>query len=355
MDIYDKPAAIRQGEEINTSRVEEYLKDTIPGLSGSLSVEQFPSGYSNLTYLIRFGDKAMVLRRPPFGTKAKTAHDMGREYRILSALRPIFPYVPEPLVYCEDEAVIGCPFYVMERINGIIIRREVPEGLEFTKEQGSALCKGLIDVLHELHTVDYVKAGLGDFGKPEGYVLRQVSGWSDRFRRARTDDAPDFEMVMQWLEEKMPAEAVRYSIIHNDYKFDNVVLSHQDPLSIIGILDWEMATIGDPLMDLGCALAYWVQPGDPDDLKAMSMIPADMPGLLTREELVEHYALKAGIALDNFDFYLIFGLFRVAVIMQQIYYRYYHGQTKDKRFGMLIFGVHIMDSLLKRAMEKSSL
>ena len=356
MDLIDKPTTIRQGEELDIKRVEGFLKDSIPGLSGDLTIEQFPSGFSNLTYLIKVGSTDLVLRRPPFGRKAKTAHDMGREYRILSALHPVFPYCPKPLVYTEDESVLGCPFYVMERIEGIILRKDLPAGLQYTPEEGRILCERLIDVLQELHSIDYKAVGLQEFGRPEGYVRRQVEGWSQRYRQAKTDDAPDFEACMQWLEEKMPDETGQYAVIHNDYKFDNVVLSLQDPLKIIGVLDWEMATIGDPLMDLGCFLAYWVHPNDPPNIKAASMMPTDgIPGLLTREEMVQRYAQRCGMPIDNFDYYHCFGVFRVAVILQQIYYRYYHGQTKDKRFSVLIFGVHLIDEELKKVIKASAL
>ncbi|HHO76217.1 MAG TPA: phosphotransferase family protein [Deltaproteobacteria bacterium] len=352
MDLNDKPTAIRQGEELDTKKVGEFLRDMIPGLTGELSVQQYPSGFSNLTYLIRVGDRNMVLRRPPFGRKAKTAHDMGREFRILKALHPVFPYAPEPLVYTEDETVLGCKFYVMERISGIIIRKRLPQGLEYTQEQGKALCERLIEVLQELHSIDYVEAGLEDFGKPSGYVRRQVEGWSERYRAARTDDAPDFEDIMRWLDENTPEETMRYAIIHNDYKFDNVILSADNHLKIIGVLDWEMATIGDPLMDLGCSLGYWVHSSDSPNIRAASMMPYDIPGLFTRDEMVQCYAEKSGIQIEKFDFYHCFGAFRVAVILQQIYYRYYHGQTKDPRFKLLIFASHIIDEELKKYLAR---
>ncbi|HOJ13754.1 MAG TPA: phosphotransferase family protein, partial [Deltaproteobacteria bacterium] len=325
--MIDTPTKVRQGEELDLKAVEAFLKDSIPGLHGELVVEQFPSGYSNLTYLIRVGERELVLRRPPFGRKAKTAHDMGREYRILKALNPVFPYCPRPLVYTEDPSVMGCPFYVMDRIRGIILRKNLPEGLELSPGQVRTLCENLLDVQLELHAVDYKAIGLEGFGRPEGYVRRQVEGWSERFRAAWTPDAPTFDGVMQWLHDRMPPDSQRPALIHNDYKFDNVVLDPKDPLRIIGVLDWEMATIGDPLMDLGSSLGYWVQADDPEDFQAARMMPTNLPGALTRKEMVERYAEKAGITIDNFDFYLCFGLFRLAVIAQQIYYRYYHGQT----------------------------
>jgi len=355
MDFIDKPAKVRQGEELDVKAVEAFLKDNIPGLSGPMAVEQFPSGYSNLTYLIRIGDKELVLRRPPFGRKAKTAHDMGREYRILKALNPVFPYCPKPLVYTENESILGCPFYVMERIHGIILRKKLPEGLEFTPDQMRSLCENLLDVHCELHRVDYKAVGLEGFGKPQGYVRRQVEGWSERYIAARTPDAPAFEKVMQWLQDKMPPDFSKPAVIHNDFKFNNVVLSQEDLLKIVGVLDWEMATVGDPLMDLGCSLGYWVQSDDPPAFQAAATLPTNLPGALTRDEMVERYARKAGIRIENFDFYLCFGFFRLAVIAQQIYYRFYHGQTMDQRFKALIVAVHLLEKEAQKLIERSDL
>jgi aminoglycoside phosphotransferase (APT) family kinase protein len=355
MDVTDKPTMVRQGEELDLKAVESFLKGSLPGLSGELTVEQFPSGYSNLTYLLKVGETELVLRRPPFGTKAKTAHDMGREYRIVTALHPVFPYCPKPVAYMADESVLGCPFYVMERIRGIILRKSLPKGFELTSDQMRRLCENLLDVHCQLHSIDYQAVGLGGFGKPEGYVRRQVEGWSGRYKAAQTPDAPTFESVMEWLHINMPPDFPKPAIVHNDYKFDNVVLDPQDALKIIGVLDWEMATIGDPLMDLGGSLAYWIQCDDPPDLQVVRMLPTNLPGALTRDELVQRYAEKAGIAVDNFDFYLCFGLFRLAVIIQQIYYRFYHGQTKDERFKPLIQFVHVLERAAKRSMQQSRL
>lgn len=354
-EVMDKAVDIRDGEGFDIPKVEAFLNDSIDELSGRLSVKQFPGGYSNLTYMIRVGDKDLVLRRPPFGTKAKSAHDMGREYHILSALAPVFPYCPKPVLYTKDESIMGCPFYVMERIEGIILRKDLPKGLTYTPDEARRLCENLIDVHLELHSIDYKKIGMDGFGKPEGYVKRQVQGWSERYRNAKTPDAPDLEEVMAWLTDKMPLESPRTAIIHNDYKFDNVVLSRDDHLKIIGILDWEMATIGDPLMDLGASIAYWVEKDDPPEILALRMMPTDIPGALTRREMVSQYASRAGITIDNFDFYLCFGLFRIAGILQQIYYRFSLGQTKDKRFKALIYAVKILGDSAIRVIEQSDL
>ena len=344
MTSIDSPIKIREGEEFDTQRVETFLKDTIPGLSGSIEVGQFPSGFSNLTYRVRVGDKKMVLRRPPFGTKAKTAHDMGREYTILKALKDEFPYCPKPLVYETDESIIGSPFYVMEQIEGIILRKDLPKGLTFSPDEAATLCERLIDVQVELHSIDFKKIGLENLGKPEGYVKRQVSGWSQRFRSARTPDVPDFELIMEWLETHQPPDSITPSLIHNDYRLDNVVLDPQNPLTIIGVLDWEMATIGDPLMDLGGSMAYWINRDDPAELQIIRLQPTTIEGALTRDQLVRYYEKSMGISISDFDFYYIFNLFRLATIAQQIYYRYFHDQTKDKRFGALSGAVQIIEN-----------
>ncbi len=352
MGVVDEPVGIREGEELDQSRVKAFLMEKIPGLDGPLEIRQFPSGFSNLTYFIRVGKREMVLRRPPFGRKAKTAHDMNREYRILSALYPVFPYCPKPLAYTDDESIMGCPFYVMERITGIILRKNLPQGLVLTPSDARTLCENLIDLHHRLHSLDYRAIGLADFGKPEGYVKRQVEGWSRRYRDARTPDVPDFESVMTWLNDNQAPDSGVSGIIHNDYKFDNLVLNPNNPLEIIGILDWEMATLGDPLMDLGCSMAYWVNSSDPEEFKAMRMLPTTLDGMMTRQELVARYAEKSGIPIVDFHFYYCFGLFRLAVIAQQIYYRYYHGQTKDKRFIQLAFAVVILEKAAKRVIEE---
>lgn len=328
----DEARSARPGEELDQQRVADYLRAQIPELTGDFELLQFPGGKSNLTYLVRVGDTELVLRRPPHGTKAKSAHDMGREYRILSKLSPVFSPAPEPLAYCEDESLLGAPFYVMRRLHGIILRRDPPAEFSLDANLAGRLSQSLIETLAELHTVDYQAAGLADFGKPAGYVERQILGWNERYRRARTPDVPDCEAVMKWLEAEMPPDSGQVALIHNDYKFDNVMLAPEQPERIIGVLDWEMATLGDPLMDLGCALSYWVQADDAEELLAIRQGPTQLPGMWSRQQLAEHYAQRTGIAVGQMDFYLAYGLFRLAVIAQQIYYRYYHGQTQDERF-----------------------
>ena len=355
MDFKDKATSIRSGEELEQSKVESFIRDSIPGLKGEMTLRQFPSGHSNLTYLVTVGDREMVLRRPPFGHKAKTAHDMGREYHILTAIHSVYPYAPRPLVFSEDKSIIGCPFYVMQKISGIILRRDLPAGLGLSSAQLHQLFERLVHVLHELHTIDFKSVGLENFGKPHGYVSRQVNGWNKRYRAARTPDVPECEDIMTWLEEKMPSETDRPGLIHNDFKFDNVVLDPNDPIKIIGVLDWEMATIGDPLMDLGCSLGYWVEKDDPPERQAIRFMPTHLDGAMTRREMVNYYARLSGLEMEDFDFYFCFGLFRLAVIIQQIYYRYYHGQTSDERFKALVHGVAVLDRSAREVIEKSDL
>jgi aminoglycoside phosphotransferase (APT) family kinase protein len=336
MALTDQTTRVRAGEELPVDIIDQYLKAHIPGLNGTPQISQFPGGASNLTYLLQYPDRDLVLRRPPFGHKAKSAHDMGREFRILNQLNEGFPYCPKAYVYCTDDSVIGAEFYVMERVNGIILRSELPPELSLDEGQTRALCESFIDKFVDLHNVDYQACGLGDLGKPEGYVKRQIEGWSERYERAITPDAPAWEAVRAWLKEKMPADHPKPGIIHNDYRFDNVILNPDNPMEIIGVLDWEMTTIGDPLMDLGNTLAYWIEADDPQPMQAMRRQPSHLPGMHTRQGFVDYYAQRAGIEIPCIDFYYTYGLFRLAGIVQQIYYRFYHGQTQDQRFASFI-------------------
>jgi aminoglycoside phosphotransferase (APT) family kinase protein len=355
MEYIDQPTAFREGEELDSAVVETFFRDCLPDLRGEVTIRQFPSGNSNLTYLVTVGGRELVLRKPPAGRKAKTAHDMGREYKILSAIHPVFPYAPSPLVYSDDPAVLGSPFYVMERITGIVVRRDFPFDPELSAQQVRELFENLLSVQYELHHIDYRKIGLEDFGKPRGYVERQILGWNKRYRQARTPDAPDCELIMQWLEEKMPPESDHPGLIHNDFKLDNLVLDPGDPLKIIGVLDWEMATLGDPIMDLACTLGYWVQRDDPEEAQLWRSMPTTVEGAPTRREVVEIYQQLSGRTIENYDFYHCYSVFRLAVIAQQIYFRYYHGQTKDERFKHMITGVRLSEQSALNIIERSDL
>ncbi|MCC7411890.1 MAG: phosphotransferase family protein [Gammaproteobacteria bacterium] len=347
----DRPATVRAGEELDGGRLRAFLATCIDGLEGEIEVRQFPSGFSNLTYAVRIGARELVLRRPPFGTKPRSGHDMRREFQVLSALGPHFPYGPKVLAFCDDPDVLGCDFYVMERIEGIIVRREYPPALAGQPALVRRQHETFVDVLADLHSVDFVAAGLGDLGRPAGYVERQVRGWTKRQADALTPDAPDTAPVVAWLEAHLPAGSGQAALIHNDYKLDNVVFAADDPTRLIGVLDWEMATLGDPLMDLGCTLSYWVERNDPPYMDLFRMMPTNVKGALTRTEVLARYASRRGMPIDGFGFYYVFGLFRLAVVLQQIYYRYYHGQTADPRFGALGPQPHALIRAAQRAMR----
>ena len=347
----DRAGAVRAGEELDVRRLDAYLQQHLPDLSGEPSVSQFAGGASNLTYLLSYPQRDLIVRRPPFGHKAASAHDMLREARIMNALKPVYPYVPEVLLTCDDAAVMGCDFYVMERLVGLIPRHNLPKGLDLDAAQTRQLCLNVVDKLIELHQVNPETAGLTHLGKGEGFVQRQVEGWIKRYRQARTADVVDFEDVMAWLQQNMPAQDSATCVIHNDYRFDNVVLDPDNPLKVIGVLDWEMATLGDPLMDLGNSLAYWVQADDDWFGQKMRRQPTHLPGMLTRAEVVAYYAEKSGRTVTNWPFYEVYGLFRLAGILQQIYYRYHHGQTKNPAFRWFWVMVHYLHRRCLRAIK----
>jgi aminoglycoside phosphotransferase (APT) family kinase protein len=333
-DLIDKPANIRTGEELNVAKLEPYLRTKFPSESGQLQVQQYPSGHSNLTYAIRLGERELVLRRPPFGSKVKSAHDMGREFRVLAKLHAVYPPAPEVLAFCDDADILGAPFYLMQPIHGVILRKNIPPELNLSPEKARRLNESLVDSLIRLHHVDYARAGLGDLGKPEGYLARQVHGWIARYHNSRTHDYAEVEKIASWLEGNMP-EAQSAALIHNDYKFDNVVLDVADITEIKGVLDWEMATLGDPLTDLGTTLAYWVNHNDPEDLKQNLSDVTTQTGSMSREEVAHYYAKSTNSDLAHVAFYLAFARFKLAVIVQQIFYRYQQGLTRDPRFAAL--------------------
>jgi aminoglycoside phosphotransferase (APT) family kinase protein len=349
--LLDEAAAPR--EALEAERLEAFLEKEVPGWVGPLEVLQFRKGHSNLTYLLRGGDgRELVLRRPPFGARIATAHDMAREHRILEALRPHFPCAPRVVGCCDDESIIGAPFYVMERVRGVILRgMSVPAELGLEPPRMRALSAALVDRLADLHAVDLDRTGLASLGKPEGYVARQVQGWTERYQRARTDDVPELERAAEWLAAHRPPESGA-ALIHNDYKYDNLVLDPADPTRIVAVLDWEMATVGDPLLDLGTSLAYWVDPDDPEEMRALPLGPTAAPGNLSRTELLARYAERTGRDPGDGLFPYVYGLFKVAVIAQQIYRRFVDGHTKDPRFAALILGVRILGAQAERALDR---
>ncbi len=338
--LCDQAGTVRAGEELDLARLQPFLLEHF-GPSGPMSVEQFPSGHSNLTYLLRLGNREIVLRRPPFGSKVRSAHDMGREYRVLSKLNHAYPLAPRALLYCDDLSIINAPFYLMEPIRGMIVRRDFPPGIPFPPEKARRLSEAFADNLAHLHGIDYAAIGLADLGKPQGYLERQVKGWIERYHNSKTHDLPEVERIATWLTDRMPA-SYETALIHNDYKYDNVVLDLDDATKIVGVLDWEMCTLGDPLTDLGTALAYWTDPQDPEDLQEIRSAPTTLPGTLTRAQLVERYATATGRDPGDTIFYLTFARFKVAVIIQQIYYRYAQGLTQDARFAELPKRIHAL-------------
>lgn len=338
-------APIRRGEELDLKSLARYLGEHLPSVSEglpsdaalSIQVEQFPGGHSNLTYLVRFGDQEYVLRRPPLGPVAPTAHDMPREYRLLAAIHPVFPLAPRPYLLCEDASVIGAPFYLMERRRGLVIRRESPPEIRGDKGMCRRISEVVVDTLAALHTVDIYSCGLDKIGKPIGFVSRQVRGWADRWRRAKTGEVREIDEVVNWLLDRIPPEpdpaAGRpATCVHNDFKLDNLMLDRGDLTRVVAVLDWEMCTVGDPLVDLGLLLCYWPERGDPEARRESISLVTTEPGWMTRAELVERYADKSGRDVSSISFYEVFALFKVAVVLQQIYFRYVKRQTQDERF-----------------------
>ena len=348
-DFRDKPTHIRPGEELGLIKLEPFLRSHFPGEGADLSVAQFPGGHSNLTYSVQLGARQMVLRRPPFGSKVKSAHDMRREFHVLSKLHDAYVLAPKALLYCDDSSILGAPFYLMQPISGIILHRDPPPGLVFTPDSAHRLCKSFIDNLARLHSIDFAAIGLADLGKPQGYLERQVRGWIERYYGSKTHNLPEVPQISEWLPANMPSSS-HASLIHNDYKLDNLILDPHDLTRIIGVLDWEMCTLGDPLSDLGTTLAYWVEAGDSDDLHKMRWGPTNYPGSMTRDELVQHYARASSHAVSNMVFYVVFARFKVAVIVQQIYYRYHVGLTKDPRFAAM---PELVRTLLRSSMQSA--
>jgi aminoglycoside phosphotransferase (APT) family kinase protein len=342
-DAIEDASSVREEDAFDAAAVSAWLAGQGVEIGEPVEVRQFAGGASNLTYSMRTPSRDLILRRPPSGRKAKGAHDMGREFRIQSALREPFGLVPDMVAFCQDDSVIGSDFYVMERVDGVIPRRELPPSVELDEDGVRRLCTNALDVLISLHRIDPdSRADLSALGRGTGYVGRQVEGWSTRFRNARTDDIGDgridlSERVMAWLAAKQP-EDVGNCVIHNDFRFDNLVLDRADPTKVVAVLDWEMATLGDPLMDLGGTLAYWVRDDDDEFFRQFRRQPTQLAGMLSREEVVAYYCAEMGYSVtpEEWRFYEVYGLFRLAVISQQIYYRYFHKQTTNEayaRFG----------------------
>lgn len=330
-------------QEIDWNRIESYIRREVPNLSEEkLNSKAFSNGYSNLTYLIEIGDWQAVLRRPPFGPIPPKAHDMEREYRILEKMYPVFPLAPKPLSFCENPDIMERHFYIMEKKNGVVLDHDLPEVYERTERTGQLVSEAFVDTLVKLHEIDLRETGLDTIGRPEGYLERQVYGWIKRYQNAKTDEIPNVEHIEKWLMENIPTSPPP-TIVHNDFKLNNMMYCSTDPGKVVGVFDWEMCTIGDPLTDLGSAVAYWTAEGE-----SYSGLPSvtSQPGFYSRKELLENYAAKSGRDLSNFDYYLTFAFYKIAVILQQIYYRWKIGKANDARFEKLIIGVR---SLIENA------
>lgn len=330
--MQDDTIDVRPDERIDAISLAAYLRGKLPGTENHLSIRQFGGGAANLTYLLDYGAHEYVLRRPPLGPVAKSAHDMAREYKVLSVLYRAFPYAPQAFLYCEDAQIIGADFFVMERRHGIVVRRSIPSQFDGLPDAQLRMSEALVDALAAFHAVDYQALGLADLGKPAGFVERQIEGWYRRWQKAKLHDLPEMDAVYTWLKNNLPA-APGASLVHNDFKLDNIMLSASNPGQVVAIFDWDMCTLGDPLSDLGALLSYWSEPGDPPYLQALAMMPVGGMGFMTREELVQRYAQKSGRSVSNINFYHSLGLFRLTVIIAQIYIRYKRGQTQDKRFA----------------------
>ncbi|MGB3456964.1 MAG: phosphotransferase family protein [Litorimonas sp.] len=346
---------VREGEALDITAVDAILKANVDGLSGDPTVKQYPSGNSNLTYAVDYPGRRLVLRRPPFGPLPKAGHNMFREYRIMRDLKPAFDQVPNTVFYTDDESIIGKEFYVMDRVDGPLIHKDIPSDWGWSEDDTEALGENFIDALAELHTLDWKALGLEDFGRPEGYVERQIKGWNKRWDKAWTDGITRFDDVQTWLEDEMPAESGVASVLHGDYRIDNAILREDDPRQIAALLDWEICAIGDPLMDLGNTLSYWIEASDPAPMQMMIRQPSVAPGMPSRAEFARRYGEKTGFDVSDIHYHFVYGIWRLAVIIQQIHARYVRGQTQDERFATMNQSVEALGALARVKIEEGSL
>ncbi|MGY0694478.1 phosphotransferase family protein [Virgibacillus sp. FSP13] len=348
---YSDTINVRKGEELNKTALQQFVRENILGIpDGSLEIEQFGAGHSNLTYLLRIGSWEAVLRRPPLGPVAPKAHDMEREYKILSGLNPLYKAAPKPYVFSEDEQIVGSPFFIMERRKGIVVDSKFPDDIVYEPALGRKISELMVDKLVELHQIDFAETNLVNMSKPDGFMERQVNGWIKRYERAKTEDVSGVEQLTEWLQANIPVSP-EPTIIHYDYKLNNAMFS-EDFSEMTGLFDWEMTTVGDPLADLGAALSYWIEPDDPEELQTGLGKPSVTikEGFFTRREFLQDYATKSGRDVSDMHFYLTFAYFKLAVIIQQIYYRYYKGQTNDARFANLN---HYVVNLISHALHSA--
>ena len=339
-----------RGQRLPVAALTAYLREHLPTLDGDLEIGQFPQGFSNLTYALRMGATELVLRRPPFGTLAATAHDMQREYRVLAGVSRVYELAPRALVYCDDLSVIGAPFYVMERRHGTVLRAAPGRLPDVPPATMAALAATVIANLARIHRLDVHAAGLADLGKPAGYATRQIHGWARRYAAAATDPQPELDAALAWLEAHIPTEHGRATLIHNDYKLDNLLLDSHDLTRIVAVLDWEMCTLGDPRLDLGTTLGYWIEPGDPSPLVDLFGLTT-LPGTPDRAAVAGMYMAAAH---DDFDplFYYVYGVIKVGVILQQLFARYRRGETNDPRYAPLGEAVAACGHMAAQALAK---
>lgn len=340
---------VRKGEELAVQPLKDFLQEHVVDLTGKeLEIEQFGAGHSNLTYLLRVGDWEGVLRRPPHGPVAANAHDMEREYTFLKYIDEFYSAAPKPYVFSDDESIVGSPFFIMERKKGIVLDTKFPDSIKYEPEIGKRLSNLMVDQLVQLHDIDYKKTKLSEISKPDGFMERQVHGWINRYERAKTDEVDGVDKLVTYLQSNIPQNS-EATIIHYDYKLNNAMFN-DDLDDMIGLFDWEMSTVGDPLADVAVALSYWIQGDDNDLLKyGLGEPPVTvMDGFYTRDEFVQAYAEKSGRDVSNIDYYITFAYFKLAVIGQQIYYRYKQGQTSDPRFAKLNV---LVENMLQQALQ----
>ena len=323
---------VRADEQLDLVRLEPWLRAHLPDAVGPLTLRQFGGGHANLTYLLRFGDTEYVLRRPPLGPIAPSAHDMRREHRVLVRLSHAFPLAPPSHALCTDPDILGVDFHIMERRHGIVIRTELPAGLDGRPDLNRRVGEMIVDVLADLHQVDPASVGLGDLGRPKGFAQRQLAGWGRRWHAAKDQEVADVDRMLRWLEAAVPAPQIA-ALLHNDYKLDNLLVDPGDPATPVAVLDWDMATRGDPLVDLGYLLNFWSEAGDDPRWHHVSRMPTHHEGFPTRTEVVERYAARTGLNMESVTWYHVFGVFKLIVIIQQIYIRFRRGQTRDQRFA----------------------
>lgn len=331
----DDLIAVRPDEQFDIAAVGSYLAERLDGASENLTVRQFAGGHANLTYLLTYENEVQyVLRRPPLGPVAPGSHDMSREHRVLKDLWRAFPQAPRSHLFCEDPTIIGAPFLIMERKHGVVVRKQVPEifGGGLDRKTNRSLSNVVIDTLADFHAVDPAGAGLADLGHPEGFLRRQIDGWTRRWHNAKETDSPVADELIRWLDSNIPASPPA-ALVHNDWRLDNMAVAADDPSTCVAVYDWDMCTQGDPLADLGTLLSVWYDKDEaPSELNPM---PTRAPGFMNRTEAIERYARRADIDPAAINYYLVFGSFKMAVVVQQIYIRYVRGQTKDDRFAVM--------------------